>query len=139
MGALLDDLKKLNARIDDIDRTISQERGIIEELEKRRAHVDSDTSDVRKDLEHNRRKLRDLEYEEHDFLAQKGDLEAIYNTTRLEKLNAELIELVGRREVITQRLMPLLDEKRNKLVNEVDELNSLIMRINGKIKFISDQ
>jgi chromosome segregation ATPase len=138
---LIEDLKKLNSKVEDIARAIQHEQELISQLEDRKREVEKEEQpeirDLLNQIEENKRKLRDLEYAEKDIVTRKKDLEQAYQQEKIGKLEESLLELTDKRDRIMNILIPRMEEKVETLKGKVSELDAEILRINGKIQFLS--
>jgi hypothetical protein len=141
--SFIDDLKELNVKIKVIERSIGHELELINELEAARANLEKSKSnevrDILNQLEANKRRVRDLEYEEQLFKNKKKELETVYKQERIAKLSENVKMLIEKRDKIKNQIIPHLEEKMERLKSKITEMDTEILRLKGKIQFLEEK
>jgi uncharacterized protein YlzI (FlbEa/FlbD family) len=139
----IEELKEINSKIKVIEKTIGHEVSLITELERTRAELEKtkheDVREVLNRIEENKRRVRDLEYEGQTFKHRKQDLETQYRQERIGRLTESLKVLVEKRDRVRNELIPRMEEKITNLRNKIVEMDTQILRLQGKIQFLSEK
>jgi hypothetical protein len=139
----IEDLKEVNSKIKLIEKTIGHELVLISDLEQARGKLEktksTDVRSILNQLEENKRRVRDLEYEEQSFQNRKKEIEAQYRQERIAKLTETVKTLIDRRDRINNELVPRLEEKVAGLKNKIVEMDTEILRLKGKIQFLAEK
>jgi hypothetical protein len=139
----IEDLKEVNSKIKLMEKTIGHELILITELEQARVKLEktksTDIREILNRLEENKRRVRDLEYEEQSFQKKRKDIETQYRQERIVRLEETVKTIIDKRDQINNELVPRLEEKITGLKNRVVAMDTEILRLKGKIQFLSEK